>query len=189
MLDDFQGIIGGPNAEDDEVIAQSSVGFWLPPYFEVEITENGFCQYEIKNYKVLAHFDKEKSWIKLDRIERSNSHFETLNHEQRHFDIVEIYSRIVIKLINDEFGNKKFPCPDANTMSLESAIVDEAGKRKLPLESMINEKYLKTQDVYEQEAGYLAFIEQRKKWDTKIDECLDMDLNEINRCLDLRPEN
>lgn len=183
--DDFQGIIGGPNAENDDVLAQSNIGF-LAPIFEIKKTTNGFCQYEIKNYKVRANFDKEKSWIRLDRVERTNSHIETLNHEQRHFDIAEIYSRIAIKLINDESRNKKFPCTVSSTTSLESSIIEEeAVKRILPLESMINEKYQKTQDVYEQEAGQRQFVEKQKKWDAKIVECLDMDLNEINQCLDL----
>lgn len=184
-LDDFQGIIGGPNAQNDEVVAQSNVGFRFPPYYEIEITNNGFCEYEMKNYEVLAHFNKTKSWIKLEKIERSNSHVATLNHEQRHFDIVEIYSRILIKLINDEFRNKKISCPDVSNTSLESSIFEEVDKRKFQLESMINARYQKTQDTYEQEAGYLKFTEQQKKWDTKIDKCLEMNLNEIDQCLDL----
>lgn len=183
-LDDFQGTIGGSNADDQAVAAQSNIGFWTP-YFEVEVMINGICQYKIKNYEALAKFDKSKSWIRLEKVKQFNIGVEVLNHEQRHFDIVEIYSRIVIKLINDEFRNKEFPCLDVDPTSLESSIIQDASKRILPLESIINGKYQKSQEVYDQEAGDRKFFEQQKKWNTKIDECLDLDLNKINQCVDL----
>lgn len=183
-LDDFQGVIGGSNPNDQAVAAQSNVGFWIP-YFEVEVTTNEICQYNIKNYKALAKFDKAKSWVRLEKVKQSNIDVETLNHEQRHFDITEIYSKIVIKLINDEFRNKEFPCPNADPISLESTVIQDALKRILPLEIMINEKYAQSQEVYDQEAGDLTFSEQQKKWNVKIDECLNLDLNKINQCADL----
>lgn len=183
-FDDFQGTIGGSNPDDQSIAAQSNVGFWIP-YFEVEVITDGVCQYKIKNYKAIAKFDKEGSWIRLEKAKQFNIDVETLNHEQRHFDITEIYSRIVTKLINDELGNKEFQCLDADPTSYKITIVDDALKKIIPLEVMINEKYEQTQKAYDHEAGDITFPEQQKKWNTKIDECLNLDLNKINYCVDL----
>ncbi len=54
-----------------------------------------FCSIESKvsqlnneaEFEMIAKFDKTKSWTKTD----TSAHI--LNHEQRHFDITEIYTR------------------------------------------------------------------------------------------------
>jgi hypothetical protein len=184
-VDDFQGKIGGSNTENPLVLAQLNLGFYLPSFFEVKISENGSCLYEIKNYKVLAHVNKSKSWIRWERIDSESKQIAMLNHEQRHFDIVEIYSRILNKLINDEFRNKKFACPDAEPSSFDSSVIWDASTRIAPMEAMIDVEYQKSQEIYELEAGYIQFSEHQKRWNEKIDVCLNMSLNEVDQCLKL----
>lgn len=192
--DNFQLILEEDYIGDDVVLAESNIGFLVPPFFETEVTINGECQYEMKNYEVQAKFDETMSWLRLERAEQLNIVTITLDHEQRHFDIAEIYSRILTKSINDEFRNQKFSCPDTSPSSLRESVLTDAAKKILPLESKINEKFNKSQKTYEMETGHIIYeqemtrnkpFEQQKKWNMKIDNCLDLDLDKINQCLEL----
>ena len=177
-LTDFKGIVGGPNADD--ALAQSDIGFF-PAKFNHPIVNFEPCQFAIVDYEIFAHFNKEKSWIK----EKAKNKTHVLNHEQRHFDITEIYARIANEQINDEFLNKKFPCPNVNEELFESALKEESEYKILVLEHKINENYNKSQNTYEKETFWGNLLDPQIKWDKKIDECLAKDLNKIEECFEL----
>jgi hypothetical protein len=56
-------------------------------------------------FSIKACFEQSESWIKL-----AHQNQETLNHEQGHFDITEIYARVIIKRLS----SKKFSINDVS---------------------------------------------------------------------------
>ncbi|KQT18250.1 hypothetical protein ASG31_05855 [Chryseobacterium sp. Leaf404] len=81
--------------KDSSVVAFANVGMG----YKAETTTDPKAPVTIK---VLVFFDVQKSW-KVDGITGEW----TLNHEQLHFDIAELYGRILRKKIFDEIKNSK----------------------------------------------------------------------------------
>lgn len=180
---DFHGMRDSHSPKDS--VAGSNIGFWLPQFIDIQIIDDGICQYTIQNYTVFAKFDKSLSWVDLEGIKQTNTFVETLNHEQRHFDIQEIYSRILKEMIHAEFGDTKFQCPNSDTKNFDNTIIDEVLSKTKQIESIVSIELQKAQSNYEKEAGFFELNEGQKIWDKKIDMCLDMKLNEVHNCLHL----
>ncbi len=117
-----------------------------------------FCSIESKvsqlnneaEFEMIAKFDKTKSWTKTD----TSAHI--LNHEQRHFDITEIYTRKIRKAISD----KPLTMNDYYEQFKE-----------------IHTKYLREvdscQNSYDLETNHSKNKLQQKLWDRKIEMQLD----------------
>ena len=103
---------------------------------------------------VYAVFDCEKSWV-LDQ-EKGDV---LLNHEQRHFDIAEVFARKLRK----EFQAKSFT-------------IDEFDTHVRNLYEMYFDELNRTQDLYDKQTNHGLNILQQNKWD----EWVDQELNKFN---------
>lgn len=98
--------------------------------------------------RIQAYFYSNDSWKKDDWISES-----VLNHEQRHFDIVELFCRKMRKQIS-EMDFKNF---------------DDAALKVDSLYEKYNKEMDIYQDKYDDESNGSMDSEGQKKWNTKID--------------------
>lgn len=135
--DNFHGAIPFGNPRD--AVSSCSV------YAKIDIDSN----YYIINKH--TYFRQSKSWAK------NNHHNDyLLNHEQRHFDITEIHSRIFVK----KFENKKI-----KTSAEAHNYFDE-----LTIE--VGDELSEMHEEYDKEANHSRNKPMQKKWDIKIDSML-----------------
>ncbi len=98
-------------------------------------------------YSVTAVFNLNESWT------ITNSDY-ALNHEQRHFDITEIYARKIRKCIYDDIRLKK------DFEYIESHI------------NIFSDSMSYMQDYYDQQTNFGIDSIMQKKWNKKIDKML-----------------
>lgn len=100
--------------------------------------------------KVYAQFSPKKSWVKPGSSQK------LLNHEQLHFDIVELYARKLRKMI------------------VETRLKPKSMNRKVSkFYNKILEQKNKCQDIYDKETNYSRNEAMQKEWSEKIDSKLD----------------
>jgi len=101
---------------------------------------------ETLKFKVRCGFDKTKSWgrVKNDYI---------LAHEQKHFDISELYARKLYKALREYKFKVKTVDNDLNAI----------------YQKVIQEHFT-TQAQYDRETDHSLRPEEQKKWDEKIDQ-------------------
>jgi hypothetical protein len=120
-------------------------------HFKAECTTLFECFFYLKNDSVFCRiktfFNPEKSWKKT--IDLNN--FYDLNHEQRHFDITEIYARKIRQII---INNK------LNEESIQKIYRENA--------KACND----FQTMYDRETNHSINITKQKFWDKKIDTLL-----------------
>ena len=88
--------------------------------FGYYIVNSNICQYQIIHVDTLGYFDKNQSWTTEEAKEDPN----VLNHEQGHFDIIEVYAR----KIESRLLLKIFECPDR---IYDEALIDKEIKQKV----------------------------------------------------------
>ena len=88
---------------------------------EIKLNIKGVIIYKITKIKVTAIFSRTQSWM-----DHTLSKFQdmdvVLHHEQRHFDIAEIYARKLQKKFDKEI-NREFTCQQSNSESAENAVL------------------------------------------------------------------
>jgi len=129
--DDFRGPV---KSADDESAAATHCGIG----FKTNINAPGGKPSVI----VYNTFYTTKSWVRPDAKVQS-----ILEHEQGHFDLCEIYTR----MLRDRMNNFDFNVPDVK-QALMSVYTE------------INNMYESRQQAYEQETTHGTNITQQKKW-------------------------
>lgn len=114
------------------------------------VTESKYTSDSTISIIVRAVFFKNVSWVK-DGYKDSA----TLNHEQRHFDITEVYARLTTAAFKKYKYNKTTVNSDINRI----------------FDSFINEKN-KIQALYDKETTKPINNHRQKEWDKKIDKWL-----------------
>jgi len=109
---------------------------------EVVSQENGKV-----NMGVFGYFEKNKSWVKSDE---QTEHL--LNHEQKHFDLCEVYRRILIKRL--EAGN---PYSYDNFNNKVGDIFNKTFK-----------DYTDEQEKYDHETNHSQKKEKQAMWDADV---------------------
>lgn len=110
---------------------------------------------QIRSFRLnnfIAVFDTYKSWM-LDSVFKDNSENKiVLNHEQRHFDIVEIFVRKIRKEVADFTKNKGYD------QSVLNNIISKLGEEEYHF-----------QNLYDSETNYGLISTKQEEWNKKID--------------------
>jgi len=101
---------------------------------------------KILKFNVRCGFDKNKSWarIKNDYI---------LEHEQKHFDIAELYARKLYKALTEYQFKEKTVDKDLNAIYQK-----------------VMQEHFTTQAEYDSQTDHSLKQEEQKKWDEKIEQ-------------------
>jgi len=101
---------------------------------------------KILKFSVRCGFDKTKSWarIKNDYI---------LEHEQKHFDIAELYARKLYKALTEYQFKEKTVDKDLNAIYQK-----------------VMQEHFTTQGEYDSQTDHSLKQEEQKKWDEKIEQ-------------------
>ncbi len=105
------------------------------------------CENEKIIYKIKSYFEKKNSWVKMSG---RNSH--TLEHEQIHFDITELYARKLRKALSE----RSFACGQEEAFE---AFIEEFLK-----------DWQKMQEDYDVETGYSNIHTQQHDWERRVKE-------------------
>lgn len=87
--------------------------------FDYHIVNSHICQYQIIHVDAVGYFNKKQSWTTDKAKEDPNA----LNHEQGHFDIIEVYAR----QIESRLLLKIFECPGG---IYNEGLIDKEIKKK-----------------------------------------------------------
>ena len=125
-----------------------------------EFSETSKCNYEFTDVFAKSYFDN-RSWVVKD--EKSDW---LLNHEQRHFDIAQIFAGNFNERVRTELLDKQFSCPtfrDTNSMSfltkkqLDTIFYDEQRKAQ------------RMQNDYDRNTDHGKNSYEQIQWNKKID--------------------
>ncbi len=105
--------------------------------------EFGFSD-KVFTHSIRCSFNKEKSWVRI-----KNDHI--LKHEQGHFDITEIYARILHKELSEYIFNSKTADKDINDIY-----------------SKVMKQHVSMQQAYDVETNHSIDSARQKLWDNKI---------------------
>jgi len=160
--DNFQGEIGrypDENRKSNENELAFTWGYSKLLNYNFTKIDSPICQVQITNINAIGMFDTESSWVKEDQ--RNNQ--QLLNHEHRHFDIIEIFAR----QIETQLLFRIIECPNG--------FYDEPqvhNKIRL-LSSEIGSAQQKMHDIYDKEIKNNIFTQD--DWDKKIESSLAQD--------------
>ncbi len=105
---------------------------------------DGKASIEVKNY-----FDSKLSWSK------NKTSAQLLAHEQLHFDITELYTRIIRKRLNEIVSEQTIRDGTINTES-----------------SKLLKEWRAFQLKYDEETNHGVLLDKQKAWETKVAEML-----------------
>ncbi len=102
-----------------------------------------------KSYvEILTFFDRKKSWVKKNK----NTDY-LLNHEQKHFDLTEVYALMLMREIADyKFSSGRNKYKEINK-----------------LYAKIYKQLMKEQNNYDKETNHSKIKEKQEAWDKKIE--------------------
>ena len=161
--DDFKAIPDGKPIET----AQTNTALTYKSSFQINTLPP--CTYQINWAKGIAYVNKSQSWVK----EGYGNDPHLLEHEQRHFDMVEIHVREFNKKFANELLNKPFPCPNDSTESLNSSVDKEVNKRLKKIFDDVVTLWLKMNEDYENQTIHGTDYEKQQEWNNKIDKLLE----------------
>ena len=136
--DDFHGV---PDTTTIGMAGTSS-GFWFRSFYTTDTT---------LEFVVSTIFFKKHSWVKTNWDKTAYA----LNHEQRHFDITEVYARKLRQAFKSYKLNKATVIKDCDKFYNSLRIERD-----------------KMQAVYDMETKHSLNISKQKEWDAKIDKWL-----------------
>ena len=183
-IDDFNVIKTEPT---DPGVAGTHVRF-LEPNYDTKIVNDDPCEYQIINYETKAQFLPALTWIDMEKAEKVGIPT-VLNHEQRHFDIQEIYAKIINTEMNSQFAKHNFPCSNVDENDLDSANHQDAREGIWKIRVFFEDLTYTSQKSYDDETTPANIIDKQKNqivWDKKIDACLSYDGRyELQGCIKL----
>lgn len=134
---DFKGPVSTAHSEESAAATCCSIGFRLGN------NEAGVPQVFVYNT-----FYIDRSWVKEDaRIES------ILTHEQGHFDLCELYTRILRSRLN---------AADLHSPTVKQDLLD--------IYTAVNNEYEARQQAYEHETAHGTIIPEQQRWDMAISE-------------------
>jgi hypothetical protein len=132
---DFKGPVSIAHGEEAAAATCCSIGFRLGT------NESGAPEVFVYNT-----FYIDRSWVKEDARIAS-----ILTHEQGHFDLCELYTRILRQRLN--------------SVDLRAANVKQM---LMTIYSAVNDEYEARQQAYEQETAHGTIIPEQQRWDMAI---------------------
>ncbi len=157
--DDFQG---DPPEDPGEEAAQ--IFMELGYSFECSLTfDRGTGKWKAHLTKVTTTntMDRSKSWVVPDQKTP-----ELLNHEQKHFDLNEVYRR----LLDAEL--QKLVCKLEATGNTKEEAEEKLGRMLNEVFDKFNKKCGEVQEQYDKETDHGRNAEKQREWDKKISDWL-----------------
>lgn len=162
--DDYRGPIG-QNGQD--IDAETSAGFnlnWQPRSNPCRsISGNTFeCTVKIESFTVQTVMDQNKSWVKPN-VKSSY----LLDHEQLHFNIVELYARKMRNQMNGLVGQTE----TAQADGLQAAEYEAAKRLNVKFNTIfdaISQEVHAVQATYDNDTSHGLNHDAQTQWDQKI---------------------
>ena len=105
---------------------------------------------------IVAVFDRKKSWV----IDEAKSDDRLLRHEQLHFDLAEVYARILRK----KLSAFKIPCRYEKSVQAQINVIADNNIRDLQVE----------QDRYDVETKHGLNEKAQTEWERKVKDMLQL---------------
>lgn len=163
--DDFEG------EPDEGSEYHANTGYGIDFDYEYGVGENEDGCYIVFRINATAYFNKTSSWVKGERGE------DLLKHEQKHFDIAEIYKRKLIEKFEEEYEDKQFPCPESEGggAPTEEEMNAEAERIMSELFNEIMDEMEQKQDEYDRETDHGQNPQEQQEWCDWVEEQLSED--------------
>ena len=163
--DDFQGIpdlralsLGAAAIKAD--VKHQSVYDW-------KIIQ-GSCHYWFTKVEGIAYMSKIESWVRPDQ-----KNFLVLQHEQIHFDIVEIHAKKFNQRVENELLNRVFLCPGGSDSWSESKIKIAVYAKVTAILNQIKKEIPLMQKAYDEQTIHGMNREEQKAWEYMVRDMLD----------------
>jgi len=130
-------------------------------YYYIEPSNSTKQHFTFKDIRVVAFFDKEKSWVKDLTAYDSLTKLYVLRHEQGHFDNTEQFARNAERIMKLELTQKEFPIIFRSDNSKTDA-QNTANYLISSVWNKISPNLNMTDSIYENKTNYENFNEQIK---------------------------
>ncbi len=160
--DDFRGV---PNYTALSYGAVIKADLKHQTSYEAKITQ-GSCHYWFTKIEGIAYISRMESWVKPDQ-----KFFWTLQHEQIHFDIVEIHARKFTQRVENELLNQKFLCPGGIDSWSESNTKIAAYAKVTAILNQVREDMWLMQKAYDEQIR-MDYDYQQKRWENMVRDML-----------------
>jgi len=161
--DDFRGV---PNYTALGYGAAIKADLKHQTSYETKITQ-GSCHYWFTEIEGIAYISRMESWVKPDQ-----KYFWTLQHEQIHFDIVEIHARKFTQRVQNELLNQEFLCPGGIDSWSESKTRIAAYAKVTAILNQVREEIGFMQKAYDEQTNHGMDNEQQKRWEYMVRDML-----------------
>ncbi len=162
--DDFQGI---PDLRATVAGAGIKADLKHKTIYEWKIIE-GSCHYWFTEIEGIAYMSKIESWVRPDQ---RNSLW-GLQHEQKHFDIVQIYAKKFNQRVENELLNRVFLCPGGSDSWSESKIKIAANAKVTAMLNQVRNQIPLMQKAYDEQTNHGMNNEQQKRWEYMVRDML-----------------
>ena len=152
--DDFRGI---PNFNAINSGAQIKTDLKHQTSYESKITQ-GSCNYWFTKVEGIAYMSRMESWVRPDQ-----KTFWGLEHEQIHFDIVQIHAKRFNERVENELLNQKFLCPGGSDSWSEGKIKIAAYAKVTAILNQIRNDMWLMQKAYDEQIR-MDYDYQQKRW-------------------------
>lgn len=142
----------------------------------LDFLDGAACYYFFTEVRNAGVFLKDKSWEEKERFLDCS-----ITHEQGHFDISEVYARILTQKVIEETKGKAYLCPENGPASLRINIYNESEELTSKIFDTVISEFKTTNTKYENETDY-GRSEEQEKWEMKIDGCLHGTWKNIEDC-------
>jgi len=167
--DDFQGEVRDtPETIEKSLKATSNIGlvFEIHPKIIIKKIKKKF---RIEKITVKAIFNKKKSWVKKDQITFGRESI-LLKHEQGHFDLAEMYTKIAKYSLEEFVKNKTYTIKENIIEDLEKTADDESLKITKDKIMLILEDFKKRGDKYDLDTKHGTVQEKQNEYNEKFDQ-------------------
>ncbi|MFH1609338.1 MAG: hypothetical protein ABID40_01745 [Candidatus Bipolaricaulota bacterium] len=159
--DDFQG--DPPEGAEDEDEA-AKIAMWLGYSFKTKTwfdKESGKWKAHLTSVTTNNTMDRSQSWVVPGKKTPA-----LLNHEQKHFDLNEVYRRLL------DAALQKLVCNLEATGDTEKEAEENLDKKLKDTFDKVNKKCDEVQDQYDKETDHGRDANKQKEWDKNIGDWL-----------------
>ena len=134
--------------------------------YETKITQ-GSCHYWFTKIEGIAYMSRMESWVRPDA-----KSFWALQHEQIHFDIVQIHAKRFNERVENELLNQEFLCPGGIDSWSESKTKIAAYAKVTAILNQAKKDVSLMQKTYDEQTNHGMNNEQQKSWENMVRDML-----------------
>jgi len=161
--DDFRGI---PNFNAINNGAQIKTDLKHQTSYDWKLVQ-GSCHYWFTKVEGIAYMSRMESWVRPDQ-----KYFWILQHEQTHFDIVQIHAKRFNERVENELLNRVFLCAGGSDSWSEGKIKIAAYAKVTAILNQVKKDISLMHKAYDGQTNHGGYSGEQKRWEYMVRDML-----------------